>query len=272
MKDDLMEQWLKAMGKYDPDKRRNFDDAIEYEFWKKTAPTFTEKNNLNDDTSLIADSILSFVDRGASVLEIGPGSGNFTVLLAQKAGRVFGIDFSEAMLRELRTRAENLHIGNIRSVCGKWEDYPLYERFDYIVSVNSLYRVQDIRGAIHKMNTYSSKGIIIVRTIQRPFFYDLYKKAGAEAKERIDYQLLPQFFYEQGMHADIKFLRYKKKCMFDSMESIMREMQKDLGKEFERVEGLLRQKIASMALPCGEGILVFQPRETVVISYKKEKD
>ena len=74
-KDFLLEEWLLALGRGNPEKERNFNDEIERAFWVKMAPDFTEKNNLNHDTPLLAETILSFIEEGSSVIEIGPGTG-----------------------------------------------------------------------------------------------------------------------------------------------------------------------------------------------------
>jgi len=268
-KDFLSEEWLLALGRGNPEKERNFNDEIERAFWVKMAPDFTEKNNLNHDTPLLAETILSFIEEGSSVIEIGPGTGNFTVLMAKKAGYIIGIDFSEAMLAELEKRLEAEGIENVGAVCGKWEDAELTAPSDYIVSVNSLYRVREIRKAVGKMKKFAKKGILILRTIQRSFFYELYTSLGISAAEQKDYRLLPLFFWEQDMHCDVRFMKYKKKREFPDIENALEEIRKELGSEFPRYEKTIREKLLRLATPSEKGIEIRQWRETVAVSYKK---
>lgn len=268
-KDFLSEEWLLALGRGNPEKERNFDDEIERAFWVKMAPDFTEKNNLNHDTPLLAETILSFIEEGSSVIEIGPGTGNFTVLMAKKAGHILGIDFSEAMLAELEKRLAAEGIENVGTVCGKWEDAELTVPADYIVSVNSLYRVREIRKAVGKMKKFAKKGILILRTIQRSFFYELYTSLGISAAEQKDYRLLPLFFWEQDMHGDVRFMKYKKKREFPDIENALEEIRKELGSGFPRYEKTIREQLLRIATPSEKGIEIRQWRETVAVSYKK---
>ena len=182
---------------------RKFNDQAENDFWVRLAPRYTQEYNLNHDTGLIADKLAGLLGRNKTILEMGCGSGNFTLLMAQYSQQILGLDFSPAMLAVLEERRLAEGIGNIRTQAGKWEDFTTDAVFDYIVSVNSLYRIRDIKSALLKMHAYSTQGFIIVRTIQRPFFYSLYQKNGVSCPECPDYQLLPLLLWRLGFAAHL---------------------------------------------------------------------
>lgn len=144
---------------------RKFNDQAENDFWVRLAPRYTQEYNLNHDTGLIADKLAGLLGRNKTILEMGCGSGNFTLLMAQYSQQILGLDFSPAMLAVLEERRLAEGIGNIRTQAGKWEDFTTDAVFDYIVSVNSLYRIRDIKSALLKMHAYSTQGFIIFRTI-----------------------------------------------------------------------------------------------------------
>ena len=77
---------------------RKFNDQAENDFWVRLAPRYTQEYNLNHDTSLIADKLAGLLGRNKTILEIGCGSGNFTLLMAQYSQQILGLDFSPAML------------------------------------------------------------------------------------------------------------------------------------------------------------------------------
>ena len=60
-------------------------------------------------------------DREARVLDVGCGSGRFTVALARKCKEAVGIDLSEAMISQARERAQKAAIHNIRFICEPWQ-------------------------------------------------------------------------------------------------------------------------------------------------------
>lgn len=117
---------------------RKFNDQAENDFWVRLAPRYTQEYNLNHDTGLIADKLAGLLGRNKTILEMGCGSGNFTLLMAQYSQQILGLDFSPAMLAVLEERRLAEGIGNIRTQAGKWEDFTTDAVFDYIVSVNSI--------------------------------------------------------------------------------------------------------------------------------------
>ncbi len=81
---------------------RKFNDQVESDFWVQLAPRYTQEYNLNHDTGLIAAKLASFLGQDKTILEIGCGSGNFTLLMAQYSRQILGLDFSPAMLQALQ--------------------------------------------------------------------------------------------------------------------------------------------------------------------------
>lgn len=265
------EVWQETMGwnSIESDDRK-LNDAVEQAFWDKIAPLYTKDYNLNNDTDLLKEKMLAKIDNGGSVLEIGPGTGNFTVFLAKNASHVLGIDFSNAMIRELQKRLLDEKIYNVQLHQGKWEEYDVKSSCDYIVSVNSLYRIQNIEYALKKMYACCSKGLIIIRTIQRPFLYEIYKKYGINVKECLDYQLMPIIFWKNGIHADVEYVKYNKKVFYKSTTELKKLLEMELSKDDLRKYGeRILARLLKKALFKDEGLYITQPRISVIISTKK---
>lgn len=59
---------------------------------------------------------------GATILDLGCGTGTYTLPLAQRAKRITGVDSSETMLERLRKEAKRAGIDNVDTVQATWQD------------------------------------------------------------------------------------------------------------------------------------------------------
>jgi SAM-dependent methyltransferase len=123
-----------------------------------------DRGALHSSAPGFAEQIASLIEPGESVLEIGPGTGGFTVPVARRAGRVLAIEFSDAMLRALADRLDVHGIGNVQAREGEWPDVDV-PAHDAVLAVNSLYRVVEIRTCIERMTACARRRVIVAWSI-----------------------------------------------------------------------------------------------------------
>lgn len=105
------------------------------EFWNSRAESFP-RYEAGADTyegrmlQLARDNGMDF--RGKTVLDVGCGSGMYTIRLAQEAATVTAVDISDEMLRILMQDAAAQGLANIRPVLSDWEHFALEERFQIV--------------------------------------------------------------------------------------------------------------------------------------------
>lgn len=259
--------WKETMGwNVEKPNDRKFNDEIEAAFWVKLAPQYTALYNLNDDTPEIAEKLKVLLGEGKTILEIGPGSGNFTMKMAAYSKEILGVDFSPAMLSELQKRAIGEGASNIKTVASKWEDFFTDERFDAIVSVNSLYRIEDIEAALLKMCLYGKK-IILIRTIQRDPLYSILHNCGLPCRECMDYRIMPEIFWKHGILANVEFLTYPVRREYVSWKEIEHTLILELGKDtyITNKEALIKE-IELAILSENDKIVLGVNRTTVFIT------
>lgn len=105
------------------------------EFWNSRAGTFPryEAGEHNYEANMLRLAREHGVDfRGKSVLDVGCGSGMYTLRLAMEAASVTAVDVSDEMLRILMRDAAAMGITNIRPVCSDWGRFTSDERFEII--------------------------------------------------------------------------------------------------------------------------------------------
>lgn len=105
------------------------------EFWNSRAESFPRYEAGADTYEgrmllLARDNGVDF--RGKTVLDVGCGSGMYTIRLAQEAASVTAVDISDEMLRILMQDAAAQGLANIRPVLSDWEHFALEERFQIV--------------------------------------------------------------------------------------------------------------------------------------------
>ena len=107
------------------------------------------------------DVILSAVEVKPNfvVADLGCGSGYFTVPLAAKAKKVYGIDVQKEMIDFVREKIRRLKIKNVELLVSKPAEIPLEnESIDLLLTVNTLHEFDDRERMIEEMKRVVKKG------------------------------------------------------------------------------------------------------------------
>lgn len=141
-------------------KKTNKDD----DFWKHKARDF---DKMVEDRWSKPDSSRDFLIRklketpGATLLDIGAGTGKWSILASPCASRVTAFEPSPAMREVLKEKINAQGITNIDVVAGNWpeDDVPAH---DYVLASHSMYGVGDFKAFTLKMNATALRGCIMV--------------------------------------------------------------------------------------------------------------
>jgi predicted RNA methylase len=96
------------------------------EFWDRKALSFPRYTPGDDSyeagvLGMVRDSGAGW--KGAVVLDVGCGSGMFTIRLAKEARKVLAVDISGRMLAILEADAKRAGVGNITAIRSDWLDF-----------------------------------------------------------------------------------------------------------------------------------------------------
>ena len=112
--------------------------------------------------------IQEFLDKqdftGVSMLEIGAGTGRFSLRFAAVCRSYTVVDLSSAMLQQLTQKAEREHITNITAIEGDFLQAPISGTFDYIVSFTAIEYILDKKALFQKMAQLLKPGGILFIT------------------------------------------------------------------------------------------------------------
>jgi len=106
-----------------------------------------------------------------SVLEIGAGTGRFTLEIAPLVSRVIAADISKNMLDCMSEKMAARKISNIKQIYGNFMDISFEERFDVIVSFSAIEYIKQNHALFAKIsNLLAPGGHLIITTAHNTFF------------------------------------------------------------------------------------------------------
>lgn len=173
------------------------------EYWNARARTFPrfEEGEQTYEAGMLRRILDAGVDfSGKSVLDVGSGSGMYTLRLARMAQSVTAMDVSDEMLRLLQEDAATMGINNIVTVHSGWNDFDANHRFDIVFA--SMTPAIDSDESREKLMRFASGWIVFMGFAKRMpsnIMQGLYKHYSITPKAFSDAQDMRRWLDAKGI-------------------------------------------------------------------------
>ncbi len=158
LKESANKMWLESLGSMnDTSYKRAFSDKVETEFWKEHSKTYDVLPSLYTYAPEVFDDIVEIIGTQKNVVELGAGTGQFTLPMAEVQESVVAVDFSKDMLEKLKMKLDN--VANVKIINCKIEELKAVEA-DVIFGVNCIYRIKNIEECIMNLMHTSAKNAV----------------------------------------------------------------------------------------------------------------
>lgn len=104
----------------------------------------------------LLDFILESINSESTIIDIGAGSGRWTIPLAKIAGTITAIEPSAAMVNILRGNLVSARVNNVKIVQSSWEEVVI-QPHDIIVCAHAMYASSDLGAFVRKVEQYAKK-------------------------------------------------------------------------------------------------------------------
>lgn len=246
----------------------------EEQLWQHLAAWYDDWTRYNDYVSFVFPRLATYVSQSSRVLEIGPGSGAFTLPLARAVKQVVALEPSASMRQILVNRLDEAWLTNVRIVPCKVEDglAELDGEFDLAFASHSLYNVEPMDAVLRALMHVARRVMILMGTgdnvdWQRALFLQF------RGKPRV---LPPSFreFYpllmEMGIYADVEILPTSYNYVYASEDALLDDWQRRLQLDVSR-RAELRAAFARYLERRGHTLGVYGINRSALIMIERER-
>ena len=201
------------------------------DFWDRRARRFhsTTKDAVLHDPLL--RRLQDVITAQTSVLDVGAGTGRFSLALASSAGHITAVEPNAAMLGYLRHDADEQGFTNITTFQSTWQDAPETLSADVVICSHVLYPIVDIEPFLTKLTKATGHicYIYMRATSIDALTGHLWKHFhGDERCPPPGYIHVLDVLYEMGIYADVEVVKLPVILSYPSFDVAVEEVSEQL--------------------------------------------
>ncbi|MCS6826643.1 MAG: class I SAM-dependent methyltransferase [Caldilinea sp.] len=137
------------------------DPEIDRQFWASIADDYDRQIEASGSCKRTLEMIVRWLRPTDTLLDVGAGTGRFTLPLAARVASVTALDDSPDMLRVLAQKIKAQGVSNVKLLYGAMESTPLPPH-DVVLAAWSLYRQLDLPATLRRLAASARRLLIIV--------------------------------------------------------------------------------------------------------------
>jgi SAM-dependent methyltransferase len=234
------------------------------DFWERRARGFhrSTKDTITSDPFYLR--LCEIVTPQTSVLDVGAGTGRFSLALAPQSEHVTAVEPSAAMLDFLRQDAAERGLSNISYMQTTWQEAPDDLQADIVICSHVLYPIRDIVPFLAKLQKATSQGCYIylrathIDAATAPLWRHFH---GDERRMPPGYIHALDVLYEMGIYANVEIVTLPPSLRYPSLDVAVTEISEQLilpddektrGELYDLLEGWLVERDGVLLPPVQE--------------------
>lgn len=169
---------------YSPDPVRTFYDALAENYDDEqmfSGVSFARRK----EYKTVMSGISKILSSGDSVLEVGAGTGIFTIPISKRCKKILAVDISENMLGILKQKAGAEGISNIDVRAGDINIIDFDMKFNLICAFSSFEYISGLGGLIKRLSAYLEPGGVLYFTTAHRSFFRFFTELGNAMRQGI---------------------------------------------------------------------------------------
>jgi 2-polyprenyl-3-methyl-5-hydroxy-6-metoxy-1,4-benzoquinol methylase len=153
------------------------------DFYNRSAPEFDKEQEefgfvRVPEREISLGVLRSVAGRGDSILEIGAGTGRFTLEMAPLVSRMVAVDISPQMLKVMSDKMTERKITNVRQICGSFLETDFEGPFDVIMSFSAIEYIKDSKALFRKISGLLKPGGHLILSTAHDTFLRFWGRLG----------------------------------------------------------------------------------------------
>ncbi len=170
----------------------------------------------------ILDRMMKFINTDTTILDIGAGSGAYTIPFKKIAKEVTVVEPSKAQINRLLRRAKSEGVDDIRVINKCWEDVDESDLDKYdVVNAAACFDMPDIKVALQKMLNVTRRLLSLV-AFSDSNLMDVYQIILGKHDPGPDYIYIYNALHQIGIHANVEIITNDFLCPWDVIMGILR--------------------------------------------------
>jgi len=201
------------------------------DFWERRARGFhrSTKDTVSSDPFYLR--LCDIVTPQTSVLDVGAGTGRFSLALAPQTEHIIAVEPSVAMMDFLRRDAAEKGLSNISYVQTTWQEAPDNLQADIVICSHVLYPIRDIVPFLVKLQKATRQACYIylrathIDAATAPLWRHFH---GDERRLPPGYIHALDVLYEMGIYANVEIVMLPPSLRYPSLDIAVTELMEQL--------------------------------------------
>ncbi len=202
-----------------------------HDFWSRRAPSFHRATRDTATADPIFARLRRAVGRRTTVLDVGAGTGRFTVALTPLARRVVAVEPNPHMRTYLEEEVRHRGLANVEVVPAEWQDAPVELQADVVLCSHVLYPILDVERFLRKLDRAAQRQCFLYLRADHPdrVTSPLWQHFHGEPRRLPPtYIAAVDVLAEMGIFADVEIVPHQPSWRWDSLDDATDELLENL--------------------------------------------
>lgn len=201
------------------------------DFWDRRARHYHRATSDTISTDPLYQHLQHVVTPQTTVLDVGAGTGRFSLALAPQAKHVTAVEPSASMLSFLQQDVEAKGLSNVSYVPMTWQAAPDDLSADIVICSHVLYPIRDVEAFLRKLSVATHQTCYIymrathLDAITSPIWEHFHGEKRCLSPEYIH---ALDVLYEMGIYADVTVVHLAQSLRYMSLDNAVEELGEQL--------------------------------------------